>query len=209
MTKKIKVDEKKPMAPRTSKSTPAASSSTQKKSRTGLKKFSDVAVKEEETTQKIIDLKKTKAQGFENKEIAKVKSKADVEMNRNKLKANLAARKLELEFEAKRFQVELEYKYKFVQLQAQAPSTGTASNSLPSQSIPNHLDAVWASHHPSQQNTFTLESEQWTTPVGLAGSSHSHESHLSRSQLQNTSFDQPQSNTGSLVDELNNYDDIY
>jgi hypothetical protein len=180
VTKKIKVDKKKPMAPHTSKATPAASSSTQKKSRTGLKKFSDVAVKEEEMTQKIIDFKKTKAQGFANKEIAKVKLKADVEMNRNKLKANFTARKLELEFEAKCFQVELEYKYKFVQLQAQAPSTGTASNSLPSQSIPNHLDAVWASHHPDQQNNFTSGSEQWTMPV--AGSSHSHESHSSRSQ---------------------------
>ena len=185
VTKKIKVDEKKSMAPRTSKSAPAASSSTQKKSRTGLEKFSDIAVKEEETTQKIIDLKKTKAQGFANKEIAKVKSKADIEMNRDKLKANLATRKLELEFEAKRLQVELEYKYKFVQL-AQPPSTG--SNPLPSQMIPNNIDAVWPSHHP-QQNTFTSGSEQWTAAV--AGSSHSHE------------------NTGSLVDELNNYDDIY
>jgi len=103
--KKIKVNAKKATAPRTGKSVPATSLSMQKKSRTGLEKFSDIAVKEEETTQKIIELKKTKAQGVANKEIAKVKS-------------NLASKKLDLEFESKR--LELEYKYKMAQLTSRA-----------------------------------------------------------------------------------------
>ena len=56
--KKIsKVDEKKPMAPRPGKSTPAL---TQKKtSKSAINKFSEIAAKEEETTQRVIELKRT------------------------------------------------------------------------------------------------------------------------------------------------------
>lgn len=115
--KKIKVDDKKPTVPRAGKSTPSAvASSTQKKSRTGIEKFSEIALKEEETTQKILELKKTKAKGVADKEIAKVKSKADVEMNRDKLKADLAEKKLAHDLEEKK--LEFEYKLRMAELQA-------------------------------------------------------------------------------------------
>lgn len=115
--KKIKVDGRKPMAPWAGKSTPsAAASSTQKKSRTGIEKFSEIALKEEETMQKILELKKTEAKGVADKEIAKVKSKADVEMNRDKLKADLALKKLANDLEEKK--LELEYKFWMAEFQA-------------------------------------------------------------------------------------------
>ena len=202
--KKIKVNVKKATAPRTGKSVPATSLSMQKKSRTGLEKFSDIAVKEEEMTQKIIELKKTKAQGVANKEIAKVKSKADVEMNRDKLKENLASKKLDLGFESKR--LELEYKYKMAQLTSTPPQV-PAANLDATFTLPVHTHQVMPAHHghltqQHNQNTFTSGSRQWTASAN--GSSHSH-SHAHTPQHQNSQLELPLPNS-SLIDELNSND---
>ncbi|KAF8958631.1 hypothetical protein BDZ97DRAFT_1761996 [Flammula alnicola] len=106
-----KKDDKKVTAPRPGKSAPAT---TQKKAKSGIDRFSEIAAKEEETTQKVIELKKTKAKGYADKEIAKVKSKAEVKMNQDRLKAELAAKAMELE--AKK--VELEFRLKLTQMTA-------------------------------------------------------------------------------------------
>ena len=91
--KRTKVDEKKPTAPRPAKSTPAP---TQKKtSKSAIDKFSEIAAKEEETTQKVIELKKTKLKALADKEIAKVKSKAEIKMNQDRLCAELEMKKME------------------------------------------------------------------------------------------------------------------
>jgi hypothetical protein len=95
--KKIsKVDEKKPMAPCPGKSTPAL---TQRKtSKSAIDKFSKIAAKEEETTQRVIKLKKTKLKASTDREIAKVKSKAEIKMNQDRLRAELEMKKMEYEY---------------------------------------------------------------------------------------------------------------
>jgi hypothetical protein len=82
----------------------------------GVEKFLEIALKEDETTQKILELKKTKAKGVADKEIAKVKSKADIEMNRDKLKVELASKKHANKLEEKK--LKLKYKFKMAKLQA-------------------------------------------------------------------------------------------
>jgi len=57
-----------------------------------------VSVKEEETTQKLFELKKTKVKTETEKQVARVKAKADVKMQADKLKANLAIKKMEFDF---------------------------------------------------------------------------------------------------------------
>ena len=97
--KHAKVDEKKPTAPRPGKSMPAP---TQKKtSKSAIDKFSEIAAKEEETTQKVIELKKTKLKASADREIAKVKSKAEIKMNQDRLRAELEMKKMEYEFQLK------------------------------------------------------------------------------------------------------------
>ena len=61
------------MVPRPGKSTPAL---TQRKtSKSAINKFSEIAAKEEETTQRVIELKRTKLKASTDREIAKVKLK--------------------------------------------------------------------------------------------------------------------------------------
>jgi hypothetical protein len=97
--KHAKVDEKKSTAPRPGKSTPAP---TQKKtSKSAIDKFSEIAAKEEETTQKAIELKKTKLKASADREIAKVKSKAEIKMNQDRLHAELEMKKMEYEYRLK------------------------------------------------------------------------------------------------------------
>jgi hypothetical protein len=200
--KKVKVDAvaKKPTAPRAGKSAPAttASSSSQKKSRTGIEKLSEIAAKEEETTQKIIDLKKTKAEGAANKEITKVKSKADIEMNRDKLKADLASQKLELDFKLKK--MEWEYKLKLAQLELQSQEHRLSTTS-PSPGAPHHAAHNFAGFSSlDQQNTFSSGTDQWT--ASIASSSNA------AAAPQPSSSSNPQSLTEELNSDTFNFGDV-
>ena len=95
----LKVDEKKPMAPHPGKLTPA---STQRKtSKSAIDKFSEIAAKEEETTQRVIKLKRTKLKASTDREIAKVKLKAEIKMNQDRLRAELEMKKMEYEYQFK------------------------------------------------------------------------------------------------------------
>ena len=97
--KHVEVDEKKPTAPRPGKSMPVP---TQKRtSKSAIDKFSEIAAKEEETTQKVIELKKTKLKASADREIAKVKSKAEIKMNQDRLRAELEMKKMEYEYQLK------------------------------------------------------------------------------------------------------------
>ena len=64
-----------------------------KKAKTGISKLEAATIKEEETTQKVLDLKKTKAQGATERELAKI----CVKTQQYKLKAELASKKLDME----------------------------------------------------------------------------------------------------------------
>jgi hypothetical protein len=94
-------------APQKGKSTPATVSQTaSKKSKTGAtERMNAVSVKEEETTQKLLELKKTKVRAETEKQVAKVRAKADVKMQADKLKADIAVRKMELEYKLKMAQL--------------------------------------------------------------------------------------------------------
>ncbi|KAM6491489.1 hypothetical protein JOM56_013058 [Amanita muscaria] len=72
-----------------------ASRQPSKKPRTGLEKLNALAAKEEETTQKALDLKKLKATGENEKALARIKSRGDVKMQRMKLRAELAKKKMD------------------------------------------------------------------------------------------------------------------
>ncbi|KDR65954.1 hypothetical protein GALMADRAFT_217266 [Galerina marginata CBS 339.88] len=136
---KLKVNDKQPTAPWAGKSTVSTvTSSTQKKSKTGVEKFSEIVFKEEETTQKILNLKKTKAKGVTEKVIAKVKSKADVEMNRDKLKADLASKKLANKLEEKK--LKFEYKFRMAELQARAQAPAHTTHQVLHHQDPVHSE---------------------------------------------------------------------
>ncbi|KAF8240324.1 hypothetical protein L208DRAFT_1234094, partial [Tricholoma matsutake] len=64
-----------------------------KKIKTGISKLEAITIKEEETTQKVLDLKKTKAQGVTERELAKICARTQ----QYKLKAELASKKLDME----------------------------------------------------------------------------------------------------------------
>ena len=96
LAKRVVVDEKKPTAPRAEKSTPAEPSS--KKAKTGIERFADIAAREEETTQKALEVKRTKVQGETDRVVAKVKAQAEIQMNKDKLRAEYVQKKLEFEF---------------------------------------------------------------------------------------------------------------
>ena len=91
-------------APQKGKSTPANQSAS-KKSKTGAERMNAVSVKEEETTQKLLELKKTKVRAETEKQVAKVRAKADVRMQVDKLKADIAVKKMELEYKLKMAQL--------------------------------------------------------------------------------------------------------
>jgi hypothetical protein len=76
----------------------AATQPTTKNPRTGVEKMNAVLAKEEETTQKLFELKKTKVKVETEKHVARVKAKSDVKMQPDKLKANLAIKKMEFDF---------------------------------------------------------------------------------------------------------------
>jgi hypothetical protein len=67
------VDKKKPTAPRAGKLAPAEPA-LQKKARTGIEHFADIAAREEETTHKALELKRTKFRGETEKAVAKVRA---------------------------------------------------------------------------------------------------------------------------------------
>ncbi|KAF8225238.1 hypothetical protein L208DRAFT_1506819, partial [Tricholoma matsutake] len=93
-------------APQKGKSTPAtATQSASKKSKTGAERMNAVSVKEEETTQKLLELKKTKVRAETEKQVAKLRAKADVKMQADKLKADIAVKKMELEYKLKMAQL--------------------------------------------------------------------------------------------------------
>ena len=58
-----------------------------------------IAAKEEETTQKVLDLKKLKARGDNDKALVKIKAKVDLKMQQMKLKADLAQKRMDHEFQ--------------------------------------------------------------------------------------------------------------
>jgi hypothetical protein len=91
------VDEKKPTAPRAGKSAPAEPT-LRKKARTGIERFADVAAREEETTQKALELKRTKFRGETEKAVARVRAQAEIQMNKDKLRMEYAQKKLEYKF---------------------------------------------------------------------------------------------------------------
>jgi len=95
--KKVVVDNKKPTAPCAGKSTPAEAP-TRKKAKTGIDRFADIAAREEETTQKVLELKKTKFQGETEKAVARVRAQAEIQMNKDRLHAEYAQKKLEFDF---------------------------------------------------------------------------------------------------------------
>lgn len=98
----VGTDSKKSRGPRAGKSVVAQTAvSTKKGKTTGIDRFADIAAREEETTQKALELKKTKFESNRDKAVAKVKAKADIQMNKDKLRAELAQKKLELEYKFK------------------------------------------------------------------------------------------------------------
>jgi len=62
----------------------AATQPATKKPRMGVKNMNAVLVKEEETTQKLFELKKTKVKAETEKQVARVKAKVDVKMQADK-----------------------------------------------------------------------------------------------------------------------------
>ena len=96
-TQRVIIDEKKPTVPRAGKSTPAEAT-VRKKARTGVDHFADIAAREEETTQKALELKKKKFKGETEKALAKVRAQAEIQMNKDRLRMEYAQKKLEFEF---------------------------------------------------------------------------------------------------------------
>ncbi|KAF8066555.1 hypothetical protein FPV67DRAFT_1383271, partial [Lyophyllum atratum] len=80
-------------------SVPASIPPPSKKPKTAHEKFSEMAAKEEETTQKLIDLKVQKLQNSNAIQMATINAKTQIRLQREKLKADLHARQLEQEFE--------------------------------------------------------------------------------------------------------------
>ena len=97
VSSQVFVDEKKPTTPRAGKSIPAEPT-VRKKARTGIDRFADIAACEEETTQKALELKKTKFQGETEKAVARVRVQAEIQMNKDKLQMEYAQKKLEYKF---------------------------------------------------------------------------------------------------------------
>jgi hypothetical protein len=154
--KHAKLDEKKPTAPRPGKSTPAPAAPTQKKTtKNAIDKFSEIAAKEEETTQKVIELKKTKLKASADREIAKVKSKAEIKMNQDRLRAELEMKKMEYE-----------YRFKLATTQ----SGGASPQPLPSlPKIPEFPNESTPSHIFAGQSIDSSVSDSFTSGTGHSG----------------------------------------
>jgi hypothetical protein len=123
------VNEKKPTGPCAGKSTPARPT-TRKKATTGIERFADVAAREEETTQKALELKKMKFRGETDKAVAKLKAQAEIQMNKDKLRAEYAQKKLELEFklEFQRAQMGMASAQRFSNFSGSQSAFGTYNN---------------------------------------------------------------------------------
>ena len=67
--------------------------------KTSVEKFAAIAEKEQETVQKVLDLKRLKVKGENDKVLARIQAKADLKMQRMKLKAELAQKKLDHDFQ--------------------------------------------------------------------------------------------------------------
>ncbi|KAF8809606.1 hypothetical protein BYT27DRAFT_7093631, partial [Phlegmacium glaucopus] len=78
--------------------TATANQRASKKQKNGIEKISAITAKEEETTQKVLDLKKLKVKGETEKVLAKIKAKADLKMQQMKLHAELTQKKMDNKF---------------------------------------------------------------------------------------------------------------
>jgi hypothetical protein len=63
-----------------------------------IEKINAITAKEEETTQKVLDLKKLKVKGEKNKVLANIKARAGLKMQQMKLRADLAQKRMDNEF---------------------------------------------------------------------------------------------------------------
>jgi hypothetical protein len=86
-------------------SSPAAAQPPAKKKWTGIERLEVLATKEEETTQKMLDLKKVKAQGVTERALAKIKASAEIKIQRERMRAELTAKKLDHEFQLRMAQI--------------------------------------------------------------------------------------------------------
>ena len=123
LIKKLLVDEKKPTVPHAGKSAPAEPF-VRKKARTGIEHFADIAAREEETTQKALELKQTKFKGETEKAVTKVRAQAEIQMNKDRLRMEYAQKKLELEF-----------KFRLQAQAAQQPSSQFGGHGRPAANI--------------------------------------------------------------------------
>jgi hypothetical protein len=69
-----------------------------KKPQTGIGKINAITAKEEEMTQKVLELKKLKVKGENDKVLVKIQAKADLKMQGMKLQADLVQKKMDNEF---------------------------------------------------------------------------------------------------------------
>jgi len=177
--KHVKVPEKNSMGPCPGKSTPAP---TQKKTtKSAIDKFSDIAAKEEETTQKVIELKRTKLKAYADKEIAKVKSKAEIKMNQDRLCAELEMKKMEYE-----------YQFKLAATQPGGPPQSLPS--LPQLPDPSNetRSHIFGKHSTNSDllNSFTSGGHWNEAAAGRSSTSRSDPSHQTFTErLQNDSMD--------------------
>lgn len=98
-TVKSESNPKKRTLPKTSNSAPAPAPQPSKKSKGTHEKLAEIAAKEEETTQKLLDLKMQKLQGSNAISLANIEGKNQVRLQREKLQAEIFLRKQEQEFQ--------------------------------------------------------------------------------------------------------------
>ncbi|KAF9484224.1 hypothetical protein BDN70DRAFT_872925 [Pholiota conissans] len=80
-------------------STSAAAPKPPKKPKTSHEKFSEIAIKEEETTQKLLDIKKQKMANDSTVNVAQIQAKAQLKIRRAELQAQVIARREEHQFQ--------------------------------------------------------------------------------------------------------------
>jgi hypothetical protein len=104
-TREKKTVEGKKMMAKSGKSVPATIQPVTKKKKTGIEKLEALATKEEETTQKMLDLKREKTKGVMERALAKIKASAEIKIQRERIKAELAAKKMDHEFQLRMAQI--------------------------------------------------------------------------------------------------------
>lgn len=75
-----------------------------KKPKNPAERFTEIALKEEETAQRMFEVKKQRNEGINEREIAKINAKLQARMHKEKLKAELVAKRMEHEFRLKMMQ---------------------------------------------------------------------------------------------------------